>query len=237
MTARLVTCTVADVDDLGSFRLLRLDGTDLAIPAPGQFAMVRDPDGRTLLPRAAGVFVHPRGGAGLLVVGTNRIGSIATATSLTILAPLGHGFDLSELDPASTLLVTAGFGISAVIDVPSRLRARPRLIAAFSDPSQAAALALVEADAAVAVSSEDALARLAADLDSGSITDVLVAGPDMLVRGAARLGAACGARVQAALEAPMACGFGGCYGCVVELDGTWKRACVEGPVVAGARLR
>ena len=41
---------------------------------------------------------------------------------------------------------------------------------------------------------------------------------------------------QIALEAPMACGFGGCYGCAVEIDGTWKRCCIEGPVVDGARL-
>ena len=39
-----------------------------------------------------------------------------------------------------------------------------------------------------------------------------------------------------ALEAPMACGFGACFGCAVELDGTWQRCCVEGPVVDGARL-
>ena len=34
----------------------------------------------------------------------------------------------------------------------------------------------------------------------------------------------------------MACGFGACYGCAVELDGTWQRLCIEGPVVAAERL-
>jgi hypothetical protein len=32
----------------------------------------------------------------------------------------------------------------------------------------------------------------------------------------------------------MACGFGACYGCVVEIDGTLKRLCVEGPVLQDA---
>jgi hypothetical protein len=32
----------------------------------------------------------------------------------------------------------------------------------------------------------------------------------------------------------MACGYGACYGCVVELDGHWKRLCVEGPVLVAA---
>jgi dihydroorotate dehydrogenase electron transfer subunit len=52
----------------------------------------------------------------------------------------------------------------------------------------------------------------------------------------AALAAAAGVPCQVALEAPMACGFGACYGCAVELDGTWKRLCIEGPVVAAERL-
>ena len=36
---------------------------------------------------------------------------------------------------------------------------------------------------------------------------------------------------QLAWEAPMACGFGACYGCAVEVDGALKRLCVEGPVL------
>ena len=36
---------------------------------------------------------------------------------------------------------------------------------------------------------------------------------------------------QLAWEAPMACGYGACYGCAVEIDGELKRLCVEGPVL------
>jgi dihydroorotate dehydrogenase electron transfer subunit len=36
---------------------------------------------------------------------------------------------------------------------------------------------------------------------------------------------------QLAWEAPMACGYGACYGCVVEVDGRYQRLCVEGPVL------
>jgi hypothetical protein len=39
---------------------------------------------------------------------------------------------------------------------------------------------------------------------------------------------------QLAWEAPMACGYGACYGCVFEIDGALKRLCVEGPVLAAA---
>jgi ferredoxin len=39
---------------------------------------------------------------------------------------------------------------------------------------------------------------------------------------------------QLAWEAPMACGFGACYGCAVEIDGELKRLCMEGPVLSAA---
>jgi len=37
---------------------------------------------------------------------------------------------------------------------------------------------------------------------------------------------------ELALEAPMACGFGSCFGCAVPLaGGGFMRLCVDGPVV------
>ena len=39
---------------------------------------------------------------------------------------------------------------------------------------------------------------------------------------------------QLAWEAPMACGYGACYGCVVEIDGRLQRLCVDGPVLRDA---
>jgi hypothetical protein len=42
------------------------------------------------------------------------------------------------------------------------------------------------------------------------------------------------AGAQLAWEAPMACGYGGCYGCAVEIGGELKRLCVEGPVLVAA---
>jgi hypothetical protein len=42
---------------------------------------------------------------------------------------------------------------------------------------------------------------------------------------------------QLALEAPMACGFGACYGCAVaRRGGGYLRVCVDGPVIDGGEL-
>ncbi len=68
-------------------------------------------------------------------------------------------------------------------------------------------------------------------------TEVLACGPEPMLRAVARLAP----RAQLAWEAPMACGYGACYGCAVEIRGRLRRLCLEGPVLladdveAGAR--
>jgi NAD(P)H-flavin reductase len=58
--------------------------------------------------------------------------------------------------------------------------------------------------------------------------DVLACGPEAMLAAVGRLEPT----AQLAWEAPMACGYGACYGCAVEIDGELKRLCVEGPVLA-----
>ena len=60
--------------------------------------------------------------------------------------------------------------------------------------------------------------------------DVLACGPEPMLEALRALVP----DAQLAWEAPMACGYGACYGCAVEIDGELKRLCVEGPVLAAA---
>jgi NAD(P)H-flavin reductase len=72
------------------------------------------------------------------------------------------------------------------------------------------------------------------------VTDVMPSGYDVLACGPQPMLEAVRARepsAQLAWEAPMACGFGACFGCVVELAGSFKRLCVEGPVLAAHAAR
>jgi len=59
--------------------------------------------------------------------------------------------------------------------------------------------------------------------------DVLACGPEPMLEAVRRLAP----EAQLAWEAPMACGYGACYGCAVEIDGRMARLCVEGPVLGG----
>jgi NAD(P)H-flavin reductase len=65
---------------------------------------------------------------------------------------------------------------------------------------------------------------------------VYACGPDPMLRAVAALCAEHGVSCLLAMEAAMACGFGACYGCAVEIDGEWKRLCIEGPVLEAGRV-
>jgi len=56
---------------------------------------------------------------------------------------------------------------------------------------------------------------------------LLACGPEPMLEALVRLQPS----AQLAWEAPMACGFGACYGCAVEIGGEWRRLCVDGPVL------
>ena len=58
---------------------------------------------------------------------------------------------------------------------------------------------------------------LVTDLLPADPGDVLACGPEPMLHALARLAP----EAQLAWEAPMACGYGACYGCVVEVAGSY----------------
>src|SRR4051794_20888478 len=65
-------------------------------------------------------------------------------------------------------------------------------------------------------------------------------GPPPMLEAVREMCAGRGVACELALESPMACGFGACYGCAVPRpDGGYARLCVDGPVlrsIAGSPL-
>jgi len=213
--------SVSGVEAVGPYTLVRIDRGGLEPGEPGQFFMLEAP-GR-LLPRPFSLCLAPPGELAFLVdaigPGTTAIASVAPGDSLHLFGPLGNGF---RLDVARPLLVGGGIGI-APLPYLSEALGRPPALLGFRTERHAEAAALVP-NAEVVV-------------DPVLVTDVLPDGHDVLACGPEPMLEAVRARVpdaQLAWEAPMACGYGACYGCAVELDGEWKRLCVEGPVLAGA---
>jgi dihydroorotate dehydrogenase electron transfer subunit len=206
-------------DQIGAYTLVRVDRGRLDTGTPGQFFMLEAP-GR-LLPRPMSLCLAPPGELAFLLEpigpGTRALAELEPGDELFVLGPLGNGF---RLDVERPLLVGGGIG-TAPLPYLSEALGEPPAVLGFRSDRHAEAAALVP-NAEVVV--EPTLVTEV--LPPGH--DVLACGPEPMLEAVATL--APGA--QLAWEAPMACGYGACYGCVVEIDGRYQRLCVEGPVLA-----
>jgi len=213
---------VLGCEPIGPYVLLRLGRGDLAPGTPGQFFMLEIP-GR-VLPRPMSLCQAPEGELGFLMEpigpGTRALCALRPGASIHVFGPLGNGFDLSVTNP---LLVAGGIGIAPMPYLAEALGGAPALLGFRSEQHAEAAALLPGADVVVEP-------RLVTELLPDDPGDVLACGPEpMLEALRARVPGA-----QLAWEAPMACGYGGCYGCVVERDARYVRLCIEGPVLRDA---
>jgi dihydroorotate dehydrogenase electron transfer subunit len=204
---------------VGPYVLLRVERGRLQPGIPGQFFMLEAP-GR-LLPRPMSLCIAPPGELGFLFEavgpGTRALAALEPGDELRLFGPLGKGF---RLDVERPLLVGGGIGIAPLPYLSGELGGPPAVLGFRSD-RQAEAAALVP-NAEVVVEP-----TLVTDvLPAGH--DVLACGPEPMLEALAEIAPS----AQLAYEAPMACGYGACYGCVVEVDGRYARLCLEGPVLA-----
>lgn len=220
---RQETRPVVANEPVGPYRLVWIDKGGLDAGVPGQFFMVEAP-GR-LLPRPLSLCCERPGALGFLLEavgpGTRAIAAAEPGDRLRLLGPLGNGFDLAV---ERALLVGGGIGVAPLPYLSAAL-GRPPAVLGFRSDWHAEAAALVP-NAEVVV-------------DPVLVTDVLPSGHDVLACGPPPMLEAVAARepeAQLALEAPMACGYGACFGCVVEIDGRLERLCLEGPVVRARRV-
>jgi NAD(P)H-flavin reductase len=188
---------------------------------PGQFFMLEAP-GR-VLPRPMSLCLAPPGELAFLIdpigPGTRALCALDTGDGIHVLGPLGNGFDLEVGRP---LLVGGGIGVAPLPYLSERL-GRPPAVLGFRSDWHAEAASLVP-NAEVVV-------------EPTFVTDAMPAGHEVLACGPEPMLEAVRAlapHAQLAWEAPMACGYGACYGCAVEIGGELKRLCVEGPVLVAA---
>jgi dihydroorotate dehydrogenase electron transfer subunit len=208
-------------EKVGPYTLLRVRRGGIDPGVPGQFFMLEAP-GR-LLPRPMSLCLAPAGELAFLIdaigPGTRALCALEAGDELYVLGPLGNGF---KLDVERPLLVGGGIGIAPLPYLAESLGGPPAVLGFRSD-WHAEAAALVP-NAQVCVEPTFVTALIPAGMD------VLACGPEPMLEAVRGLAP----NAQLAWEAPMACGYGACYGCAVEIDGRVKRLCVDGPVLRAA---
>jgi len=191
---------------------------DLDPGRPGQFFMLEAP-GR-LLPRPMSLCLAPPGELAFLIepmgTGTGALCALGRGDAIHVLGPLGNGFDLDVPRP---LLVGGGVGVAPLPYLSEALGEPPAVLGFRSE---------LHAEVAALIPGADVVIDPVLVTDAISPGhDILACGPEPMLRAVEDLAP----DVQLAWEAPMACGYGACYGCAVEVDGRLERLCVKGPVL------
>ena len=206
---------------VGPYALVRVERGDIDPGLPGQFFMLEAP-GR-LLPRPMSLCEAPAGELAFLLEaigpGTRALAAVEPGEEIHVFGPLGNGF---RLDVEKPLLVGGGIGVAPFPYLSQRLGGPPAILGFRSDWHAEAAALVPNAQVVVEPTLVTELLPKA--------HDVLACGPEPMLEAVRELVP----DAQLAWEAPMACGYGACYGCSVEIDGVLQRLCVAGPVLEAA---
>ncbi|HEX2467303.1 MAG TPA: dihydroorotate dehydrogenase electron transfer subunit [Solirubrobacterales bacterium] len=245
----------------GGYRIFSaLDGSGPE-PEPGQFYMLAterwgSSSGRPYLPRAFSVADAEavEGGVRLDFLveavgpGTELLAALAEGEGVLLTGPLGRPFSgPAELAPGASgaVLVGGGIGIAPLALLRRRLASAgvpQRVLLGFRDREHSGAVEELVRCEEVRLATEDGhaghrgyvtdlLAVLLAG-DDAQTAAVYACGPPAMLEAVRALCAQREVAAELAMEAPMACGFGSCFGCAIPLaSGGYMRLCVDGPVV------
>jgi NAD(P)H-flavin reductase len=140
--------------------------------------------------------------------------------------------------------VGGGIGAAPIVALQDELGPEARVLLGFRSAAHAEAAGLFFAADPNVVTDDGSVGRqafvtelLREELDADADATVFACGPPAMLEAVRALCAQRGVPAELAMEAPMACGFGACFGCVIPLaDGTYARLCVDGPVVNAAQI-
>jgi dihydroorotate dehydrogenase electron transfer subunit len=265
MAAVQVRGEVLSTRRVGEYHALTVVAPGIADGArPGQFVAlaVGGDHSSMLLRRAFSIYrVQERGvyGGTVEVVfavegkGTAWLAALRSHDPVDVVGPLGRPFSLPR-EPVTATLVGGGYGSAPLFTLAEQLRARgcrvDFVLGAATEGRLFGALEAKRISTQVAITTEDGSLG-----EPGLVTDVLPAmmersgtevvyacGPMPMLRAVHELATRMGAHTQCAVEEAMACGVGVCMTCVLPVvgdDGLTRmvRACVEGPVFHGDRVR
>jgi NAD(P)H-flavin reductase len=251
----------------GGYRIFSALDREGPVPEAGQFYMLATADGwsgedgRPYLPRAFSVAAAEPAREGVRLdflveavgPGTSRLAALSPGHGLYVTGPLGRPFssprEVSE-SAAGAILVGGGIGIAPLAILRRRLAqggVPQRVLLGFRDREHSGGVDELFGCEEVRLASEDGhaghrgyvtdlLAVMLAGDEAGSAV-VYACGPPPMLEAVRALCTEHGVAGELAMESPMACGYGACFGCAVPLAaGGYMRLCVDGPVVAADEI-
>jgi dihydroorotate dehydrogenase (NAD+) catalytic subunit len=255
-------CEVTENRASGGYRVFSLLDDGGPEPKPGQFYMLATErywerrSQRPFLPRALSVAETAPTASGVRLdflvegigPGTDRLCELDPGERLWVNGPLGNSFSTPrELAPnaVGAILVGGGIGIAPLALLRRTFAARnvpTRVLLGFRDEAHSGGLDDLFACCEVRLTSDDGhlghhgyVTDLLASMlegDDAATAAVYACGPPQMLDAVAALCASRGVPCELAMESPMACGYGACFGCAVpKAGGGYLRLCVDGPVL------
>jgi dihydroorotate dehydrogenase (NAD+) catalytic subunit len=255
-------CQVTESRASGGYRIFSLLDREGPEPAPGQFYMLATerswsgPTQRPFLPRALSVAEAAATSDGVRLdfliegigPGTDRLCELEPGEHVWVTGPLGNAFsEPRDVRPgaAGAILVGGGIGIAPLAILRRRFAERnvpTRILLGFRDEAHSGGLDDLFSCCEVRLASDDGHAGhhgYVTDLlstmlfgDDATSAVVYSCGPPAMLASVADLCTSHDVPYELAMESPMACGFGACFGCAVpKPGGGYMRLCVDGPVL------
>lgn len=254
-------CQVVANEATGGYRIVAALDSEGPLPRAGQFYMLAAERGwggggeRPFLPRAFSVAEATGGDDGVRLSflledvgpGTHELAVLENGDGLLLTGPLGRPFSEPgslNTEAAGAILVGGGIGLAPLALLRRELAARAvpeRSLLGFRDRDHSGGLELFRCSE-VRLASEDGhaghrgyvtdLLAVMLEGDAAGTAVVYSCGPPAMLEAVRALCERRGVEAELAMESPMACGYGACFGCAMPLRaGGYMRLCVDGPVV------
>ncbi|HET7485008.1 MAG TPA: dihydroorotate dehydrogenase [Solirubrobacterales bacterium] len=192
--------------------------------------------------------------------GTDRLCELKPGEHAWVNGPLGNFFsnprelhqllgprggEVDAVRPGGAILVGGGIGIAPLALLRRKFAERNipvRVLLGFRDKAHSGGLDDLFSCCEVRLASDDGhvghhgyvtdLLATMLEGDDASSAAVYACGPPQMLDAVGAMCTGAGVPCELAMESPMACGYGACFGCVVPRgDGSYLRLCVDGPVV------
>jgi NAD(P)H-flavin reductase len=192
--------------------------------------------------------------------GTDRLCELEQGENVWVNGPLGNCFstprelhqrsplaggNVDAPAPSGAILVGGGIGIAPLALLRRSFAARnipTRVLLGFRDAAHSGGLDDLFSCCEIRLASDDGHVGhhgyvtdlLAAMLEGDDAASAVVysCGPPQMLAAVGAMCTAAGVACELAMESPMACGYGACFGCAVpKSGGGYLRLCVDGPVV------
>ncbi len=216
----------------------------------GQFLNVEVPGDGSQILRVPLSFSHADGEAGTVEIvyaivgdGTRRLSEMRSGDASTVVGPSGNPWPV-RAGQGRSVVVAGGVGVTPIVACARALADAGVAFDAVVGAQTADKLWGTDVISglgagAVAVTTDDGTAGLRGFttdalrelLSDGSYEVVYACGPEVMMRGVARICAEAGVTCWVSMERMMSCAFGACGTCNVAMAaGGYKSACMEGPV-------